>query len=174
MRMNRREFLRGLGGLAAASALGGCRCPFCGCGRPSYAAQLYSIYKIFWQKPEWCLAGLKAAGYDGVEFAGYENHSAKEIRKYLADAGLRGMGTHVNGNVDLIGDGLKRTLDFCAEAGIESVTTPHASRKTADEYRRFGHEMGLAAEAAAVNVFVLAFIKVFFFRTRGIIEIKNC
>ena len=148
MKTNRREFLRGLGGLAAASALGGCRCPFCGFSRPSCAAQLYSIHKIFWQKPEWCLAGLKAAGYDGVEFAGYANHSAKEIRKYLADAGLRGMGTHVNGFVDLKGDGLRKTLDFCAEAGFESVTTPHAICKTEAEYRQFGRDMSLAAEAA--------------------------
>ena len=148
METNRRDFLKGLGELAAASALGGCRCPFGSCSRPSYAAQLYSIHKIFWQKPEWCLAGLRAAGYDGVEFAGYENHSAKEIRKYLADAGLRGMGTHVNGFVDLKGEGLKKTLDFCAEAGFESVTTPHAICKTEAEYRQFGRDMSLAAEAA--------------------------
>ena len=148
MRTNRREFLKGLGGLAAVSALGGCRCPFCGCGRPSYAAQLYSIHKIFWAKPEWCLEGLKAAGYDGVEFAGYGGHTAKEIRTYLAAAGLRGMGTHVNGFVDLKGDGLRKTLDFCAEAGLETVTTPHAICKTEAEYRQFGRDMSLAAEAA--------------------------
>jgi sugar phosphate isomerase/epimerase len=58
-------------------------------------------------------------------------------------------GTHVNGDVALVGDELKRTLDFCAEAGIESITTPHAFRNSEDEYRRFGRDMGLAAEAAA-------------------------
>ena len=144
---SRREFLRTLGG-AAAFAAAGCRCPFCNCGRPKVAAQLYSIHKIFWQKPEWCRAGLKAAGFDGVEFAGYANRTAKDIRTLLGDAGLRGMGTHVNGFVDLKGEGLKKTLDFCAEAGFDTVTTPHALCKTEAEYRRFGQDMSCAAEAA--------------------------
>ena len=116
--------------------------------RPQIAAQLYSIYKIFRKEPERCLAQLKAGGYEGVEFAGYGNRTAKEIRRLLADAGLKAAGTHVNGDVELVGDALKRTLDFCAEAGIESVTTPHAKRDSADAYRRFGVDMGRAAEAA--------------------------
>ena len=149
MNANRRDFLRGFGGIAALTALGGCANMLCGKHRPQLAAQLYSIHKIFWKKPEWCLAGLKAAGYEGVEFAGYEGRSAKEIKKLLADAGLRGMGTHVNGFVDLKGEGLQKTLDFCAEAGLESVTTPHAICKTADEYRQFGRDMSAAAEKAA-------------------------
>ena len=149
MNSNRRDFLKGVGGVAALSAFGGCASALCGRCRPQLAAQLYSIHKIFWKRPEWCLAGLKDAGYAGVEFAGYGGHTAKEIRKYLAEAGIVGMGTHVNGFVDLKGDGLARTLDFCAEAGIGSVTTPHALCKTADEYRQFGRDMSAAAEKAA-------------------------
>lgn len=137
-------------GLAAAGGVGlsGCACPLCGAGKPKIAAQLYSIHKIFWQRPVECLAGLKKAGYDGVEFAGYANRTAKDLRALLADADLIGMGTHVNGFVDLKGDGLKRTLDFCAEAGLKSVTTPHAICKTEAEYRQFGRDMSRAAEAA--------------------------
>ena len=144
---NRRDFLRGMVAMAGV-ATGGCACPFRGCGRPRLAAQLYSIHKIFWEKPEWCLAELGAAGYGGVEFAGYGGHTAKEIRKYLSDSGMVGMGTHVNGFVELRGDGLAKTLDFCAEAGIGSVTTPHAICKSEAEYRQFGRDMSRAAEAA--------------------------
>ena len=147
MTTSRRDFLRGFAAAAGVVA-GGCRCPFCGKGRPKLAAQLYSIHKIFWKKPEWCLDGLRAAGYEGVEFAGYGGHTAKEIRKYLADSGMLGMGTHVNGFVDLKGDGLAKTLDFCAEAGFDTVTTPHAICKTEAEYRQFGRDMSKAAEAA--------------------------
>ena len=146
--MTRRNFLSASALAAGAFLTGGCVTSAAKC-RPQVAAQLYSIWKIFWKEPEKCLAALKAGGYDGVEFAGYENHTAKEIRKLLSDAGLKAAGTHVNGDIDLVGDGLKRSLDFCAEAGIESITTPHAKRDSADAYRRFGHDMGLAAEAAA-------------------------
>ena len=149
MKMNRRSFLKGIGGAAATAAFGGCANMFGGRARPAFAAQLYSIHKIFWKKPEWCLAGLKAAGFDGVEFAGYDGRSAKEIKALLGDAGMRGMGTHVNGFVDLMGDGLAKTLDFCAEAGIESVTTPHAICKDEAGYRKFGRDMSHAAEKAA-------------------------
>lgn len=148
MKMNRRSFVRNMG-LVSFSMLGGCGIPFCRHGKPKIAAQLYSIHKIFWTKPEWCLTELKKAGYDGVEFAGYDGHSATEIRKYLSDAGMLGMGTHVNGFVDLKGDELLKTLDFCAIAGIETVTTPHALCKTAEEYRQFGRDMSIAADTAA-------------------------
>ena len=145
---SRRQFMKGLGGVAVLSGVGESMGAVRGRRAPKLAAQLYSIHKIFWQKPEWCLEGLKKAGYDGVEFAGYGGHSAKEIRKYLADAGLVGMGTHVNGFTELTGDGLAKTLDFCAEAGFASVTTPHALCKDEAGYRRFGRDMSLAAEKA--------------------------
>lgn len=142
----RREFL-----LSAASAA-----LFAGCDnfnhphfrRPRLAAQLWSIHQAFWKDPAGCMAGLKAAGYDGVEFAGYNKLGAKELKKMLGDAGMAAMGTHVNGDVALVGDELKRTLDFAAELGLESVTTPHARRDSEDGYRAFGRAMGLAAEAA--------------------------
>lgn len=146
---SRKQFLKGLMGMSVF-AIGGCRCPFgCGTERPQVALQLYSIHKIFWQSPERILAELKAAGYDGVEFAGVDGRSAANLRKLLGDAGLVGTGTHVNGDVELVGDELKKTLDFYAEVGIRSIVTPHASRKSADEYRAFGESMGKAAEAAA-------------------------
>ncbi len=145
--IGRRDFLSGFAAAAGVVA-GGCSLTPCGRCRPKVAAQLYSIHKIFWQKPEWCLEGLAKAGYKGVEFAGYNGRSAKDLKKLLADAGMLGMGTHVNGFVDLKGDGLAKTLDFCAEAGIETVTTPHALCKTEAEYRQFGRDMSHAAEVA--------------------------
>ena len=146
--MTRDEFLR-LIGLSAAGAATGCRM-FSGRRAPRCAVQLYSIHKLMWKEdPAHTFAAIKAGGYDGVEFAGYGDRSAKEIGKLLSDSGLAGAGTHVNGDIDLVGDGLKKSLDFCAEAGIESITTPHAERDSADAYREFGRLMGMAAEAAA-------------------------
>ena len=151
MNMDRRAFVEALAGVAGFAAAGGCcsgKCGLFGCGRPRTAVQLFSIHKIFFAKPEWCLEGLATAGYEGVEFAGYGSMKAADLKRMLAATGMKAMGTHVNGNIDLVGDGLKKTLDFCAEVGIESVTTPHAKRDSADAYRAFGHAMGLAAEAA--------------------------
>lgn len=146
--MNRREFLRG--GLASAAFLAGCKCPF-GCGRKPVALQLWSINKIMWktEAPEVTLRSIREIGFDGVEFAGFGNHTAKEIAKMLADSGLRGMGSHMSGAQNFSGDGLKRNLDFCAEAGIESFTNAWADFKTPEEWVKFGVMMGEAAETAA-------------------------
>ena len=145
MAIDRRGFLAGMGAAVAAAGFAGT-----GAGRakPRYGLQLYSIHKIFWKEPERILAALRADGYDGVEFYNYNGLTAKAIRKLCDDAGIKAMGTHLNGDIDLVGDKLKQTLDFAAEAGFESVVTPHAKRNTADEYKKFGHDMGLAAEAA--------------------------
>lgn len=148
MNISRRDFVGSFAAAATVAAFSGCAGRIA-CRRAKTAAQLYSIHKIFWKKPEECLNALRAAGYDGVEFAGYGGRSAAAIRRLLADAGMLGMGSHVNGFVDLKGDNLKKTLDFCAEAGFASVTTPHALCKTADAYRQFGRDMSKAAEAAA-------------------------
>ena len=147
MKNTRREFLAGLGAAAAVAATG-CKCP-CACGaKPRMALQLYSLNKAFWKDPARILAALKAGGFDGVEFYDYNGMSGKALRKMCDDAGLKAMGTHLNGDVDLVGDGLKRTLDFALEACFETLVTPHAKRDSADAYRRFGRDMGLAAEAA--------------------------
>ena len=148
MNMNRGEFLQALG-LTTAFAVAGCKSLFCGGGRP-IALQLWSINKIMWKTmpPEEVFAKLREIGFDGVEFAGFGGKSAKEIRKLLKDAGLRGMGAHNSGMSEFSGDGLKRNLDFCAEAGIESYTNAWADFDSADEWKKFGVQMGEAAETA--------------------------
>ena len=144
---SRRNFLKGMCSTAALAAAG-CTMPCKAGAKPRYALQLYSIHKIFWKNPERILADLKASGYDGVEFYDNNGLAAKALRRMCDDAGLKAMGTHLNGDVALVGDELKKTLDYAAEAGFESLVTPHAKRDSADGYRAFGRAMGLAAEAA--------------------------
>ena len=98
--------------------------------------------------PEEVFAKLREIGFDGVEFAGFGGRNAREIRKLLADSGLRGMGAHMSGIANFKGDKLKQNLDFCAEAGIESFTNAWSKFETADGWKRFGFEMGEAAEQA--------------------------
>ena len=149
MNMTRGDFLRAFASTAAVS-LAGCRSPFaCVSGGHPIALQLFSIHRIFWKDPAANLVALKELGYDGVEFYTFKDFTARQIRAMISGAGLRAAGTHLNGDEKLVGDELKRTLDFCAEVGFESITTPHAKRDSADAYRKFGYDMGLAAEAAA-------------------------
>ena len=115
---SRRNFLKGMCSTAALAAAG-CTMPCKAGAKPRYALQLYSIHKIFWKNPERILADLKASGYDGVEFYDNNGLAAKALRRMCDDAGLKAMGTHLNGDVALVGDELKKTLDYAAEAGFE-------------------------------------------------------
>ena len=110
MQMNRRAFLGtafAAGAAAATRGFGACSCGNgcgcgCGCGRPALpAVQLYSIRKYI-KGDKGGGVGLAQAlkdvakiGYKGVEFAGYYDFKAEEIKTMLADAGLVACGTHV-------------------------------------------------------------------------------
>jgi len=146
MTTTRKDFLGTLGATLAFGAAG-CR-SVAGAARPQVALQLYSIHGIFWREPVKCLTALKAAGYDGVEFYDAGGKTARELRAWLDDAGLKCAGVHVNGDVALVGDETRRTFDFWKEVGADLVTTPHAKRDSAAAYRTFGRAMGAAADAA--------------------------
>ena len=106
MNMTRRTFLGGLGAGVALAAMPGC----CRAARPGRVAlQLYSIrdYIAKVGLPK-ALADVKAIGYEGVEFAGYYNFKASELKKMLDDNGLVACGTHV-GRWDFAPDKFKAT-----------------------------------------------------------------
>ena len=102
--LTRRGFVAGMGAAVAATGFAGLNGA---AAKPRYGLQLYSIHKIFWKEPTRILAVLRAGGYDGVEFYDYNGLSAKALKKLCDDAGLKAMGTHLNGDVDLVGDKLE-------------------------------------------------------------------
>jgi sugar phosphate isomerase/epimerase len=57
------------------------------------------------------LEAVGKMGYDGVEFSGYHNHGAKELRSILDNAGLKVAGTH-HSLEDLLNDEFKRTVEL--------------------------------------------------------------
>jgi len=71
---------------------------------------------------------LAEMGYDGVEFAGYYGHDAKQIKKILDDNGLKCAGTHTGLNT-LLGDNLKRTVDFHKTIGNKFLIAPGLPKK---------------------------------------------
>jgi len=88
------------------------------------------------------LAGTigKAAemGYDGVEFAGYFGHPAREIRKMLSDSGIAVAGTHIPFET-LLGDELMKTVDFNLETGNSLLIVPglrEEHRSSLDAWKR--------------------------------------
>jgi len=75
------------------------------------ALQLYSVREDCAKDFTGTIKAVAEMGYEGVEFAGYYDKDAKQIKKLLDDLGLKVAGTHT-GIDTLLGDELQKTIDF--------------------------------------------------------------
>ena len=75
------------------------------------ALQLYSVREECAKDFTGTIKAVSEMGYEGVEFAGYYNLEAKEIKKILDDFNLKIAGSHLGINT-LLGDELKKTVEF--------------------------------------------------------------
>ena len=124
--MNRRSFLRTSAGATAlglsvsalqttARAAGDKKIPI--------GVQLYSVRDAAAKDLAGVLKAIKAMDYDGVEFAGYYGHDAKDIRKMLDDTGLKCCGTHT-GLQALIGENFEPTVEIHKALGTRFIVVP--------------------------------------------------
>lgn len=75
------------------------------------ALQLYSVRDACAKDFPGTLESVAKMGYEGVEFAGYYDYTAVELKKMLDTLGMKCCGTHT-GIDTLLGDQLERTIDF--------------------------------------------------------------
>ena len=87
------------------------------------ALQLYSVRRDCQEDLARVLAAVAKMGYDGVEFAGYYDRPAGELRKMLDDVGLKAAGTHI-ALATLEGDALKETVEFNRILGNPFLVVP--------------------------------------------------
>jgi sugar phosphate isomerase/epimerase len=85
--------------------------------------QLYSVRKEAEKDLPGVLAQVTKMGYQGVEFAGYYNHSAKDIRKMLDSNKLVCCGTHTAWET-LADDKLAETIEFNKILGNQYLICP--------------------------------------------------
>lgn len=87
------------------------------------ALQLYSIRHECARDLPQTLAAVARMGYKGVEFAGYYDYPAAELKKMLDDNGLLTAGTHTKLST-LQGDQLQRTVEFNQVLGNKYLIVP--------------------------------------------------
>ena len=141
MNITRRNFL-GASALAGAAFLApGCCSSCCGTRYGKVALQLYSLKDYIGGDKkrktkgvglEKGLPDVRAIGFEGVEFAGYYGFKPCELKKMLADNGLKVCGTHVSN--DQYGfdvkkgtfnpDVLKKTCEFETAYGNTLIICP--------------------------------------------------
>ncbi len=126
--LSRRRFLAtGAASVAALGLMGsGCTQEERGSmakGKIPIGVQLYSVRSVAEKDLAGTLAKVAQMGYEGVEFAGYYGHNAKDIRKMLDDNKLVCCGTHTQ-MADLADDKLAATLEFNKTLGNKYVIVP--------------------------------------------------
>jgi len=87
------------------------------------ALQLYTIGADLRQDMAGSLQKVAKLGYKGVEFAGFNNVAAMDIRKMLDDNGLQAVGCHTALNT-LQGDEFDKTVEFNKVIGNPRLVVP--------------------------------------------------
>ena len=87
------------------------------------ALQLYSVRRDCERDLYGTLEEIAKMGYEGVEFAGYYNRTAEELRGMLEDLGLKVVGSHLR--IDTLrGEELKKTIEFNKTLGNKYLIVP--------------------------------------------------
>jgi sugar phosphate isomerase/epimerase len=91
------------------------------------ALQLYTVREEMRRNPEGTLRNVAAIGYAGVEFAGYAEWKASELKSLLAKLNLRPAGGHVP--IEQLERDLDAVIQFSLELGNPYVVCPWIPRE---------------------------------------------
>jgi len=96
--------------------------------RVPFGLQLYSVREDCKKNLPGTIAAVAKMGYTGVEFAGYYDRTAGQLRKMLDDNGLVCCGTHTAIET-LLDDNLPRTIEFNRTLGNKYLIVPWLPEK---------------------------------------------
>jgi sugar phosphate isomerase/epimerase len=110
--------------------------------------QLYTVRDEMKKDAARTLAAVASAGYRQVEFAGYFDHSAKDIRKFLDDNGLVSPSAHIQ--MSDLGEPWERALDAANTIGHEYLVCGWIDEpdRTVAGYRKIAARFNAAAETS--------------------------
>ena len=146
--MERREFVQTMAGAGLAIACtGSSRAPRAA-RLDKVGIQLYTVRDQMKADFEGTLAHIAEIGYKEVEFAGYFDHAAADVKAILNRHGLAAPSTHVAFEND---EKWKAALDTAKTIGHEYIVMPwipQERRKTLDDWKNFAQVFNHAAQMA--------------------------
>ncbi len=101
-----------------------------------YGLQMYSVRDLTKDDLEGALRQVAELGYSFVEFAGFFDHSAADVRRMLDTYGLRVSGTHTGWQA-LTPDHLEETIAYHKELGNTNIIIPSADMSTPEKLDAF-------------------------------------
>jgi len=115
-------------------------CPGLGCAgesRNPLGIQLYTLREAMSENVPHTFRQLAHIGYREVEFAGYFDHDAEELRRLLDEHDLTAPSSHVP--LELMQSEPEKTLEFAVALGHRYLVVPwlpEEQRQSIDQYRR--------------------------------------
>jgi sugar phosphate isomerase/epimerase len=164
MAQTRRTFLATIGAAALTAACGKSGATPAVSAAPvgrrklkAIGIQLYTLRRPAATDLAGTLSQLAKIGYKEIEFAGFYNHPATEVRDILKANGLTAPSTHVGLNV--IQDTPAKLFEESHVVGHEWITVPSLSgrRETVDDWKRTADQFNKAAAQVKAAGFRFAF-----------------
>ena len=108
--------------------------------------QLYTLREELSRDFDGTLSRVAALGFREMEFAGYFERNAAEVRKALDDNGLNSPAAHIQ--MAAVRSDLQREIDFAAEVGQRYIVVPIIadSERSTDDYKRHAETLNHAGE----------------------------
>ena len=108
------------------------------------ALQLWSVKQIAAEDLAGTLKKIADLGYDGVEFAGFYDQKAADVKKMLDDNGLRCAGSHAKWYDLMEPDALPASIEYHQAIGCTDLIIPFMEKKfrdTPDKCRETGERL---------------------------------
>ena len=111
------------------------------------ALQLYSVRDECAKDLPGVLEKVAKMGYNGIEFAGYYDFKARDLKKMLKDNGLACAGAHT-GLPALQGDEFEKTMEFNQALENRYVIIPavHPKKATTDAWKQYAEQFNVLME----------------------------
>lgn len=104
-------------------------------------AQMYSIKEACQKDFKNALKLIADMGYYGVEFAGYFDVEAKELKAYMDELGLKTLSSHVS--MELLETELEREVEALLTLGGKYIVCPHTTTKTVAEAKALASRLNV-------------------------------
>jgi len=146
--IDRREFLGTMGAVAVGAVLPACSPARSATRLSNVGVQLYTVRSLMDKDVERTLAGVAAAGYSEVEFAGYFKKTPAEIKAMLDRHGLVAPSVHSG---SMAPDDWAKALEAANVIGHKFIVMPWIPverRKTLDDWKQVAADFNRVAASA--------------------------
>ncbi len=113
------------------------------------ALQLYTLREYASKDFTGTLKRVAEIGYQGVEFAGYGNMKAEDLKSLLDELKLKAAGSHVS--IDTLRDDLKNVIDYNLKIGNHFIVCPWQKYSGKKDFISFAKELNEIGKVCKEN-----------------------